>query len=157
MSVIITGATLLNSKSLEQKLVQAFQEWTDKDINEDYWREQFLFKDWPYNGETTRRNPKAPMLEAGPGPRDIYDYGALYQSGVESYSFSMGTNGAEASWNWDAKNSSGKAYARYVHEGEGTNTTARKWTDELYYPQKFEMSDVRLALVHRIRMGMGGK
>jgi len=156
MSAIIVGGTLLNSKALEAKLLQAFKEWTEKDINEDYWEEQFIFKDWPYRGTTIRKNPGAFIVEAG-DPRDIIDYGNLYRSGVENYSFSMGTNAASASWNWDAKNSSGKPYARYVHEGEGTNITARKWTDELYYPQKFEASDVRLALVHRIKTAMNSK
>jgi hypothetical protein len=156
MSLIIVGASLLNAKTLEAKLLQAFEEWTEKDINEDYWEEQFIFKDWPYKGETKRRNPGA-FIEYAGDPRDIIDYGSLYRSGVESYSFSMGTSSASASWNWDAKNSSGKPYARYVHEGEGTNITARPWTDELYYPQKFEASDVRLALVRRIKDAMSSK
>jgi hypothetical protein len=156
MSLIIVGASLLNAKTLEAKLLQAFEEWTEKDINEDYWEEQFIFKDWPYKGETKRRNPGAFIEDAG-NPRDIIDYGSLYRSGVESYSFSMGTSSASASWNWDAKNSSGKPYARYVHEGEGANITARPWTDELYYPQKFETSDVRLALVRRIKDAMSSK
>lgn len=156
MSAIIVGASLLNAKTLEAKLLQAFEEWTEKDINQDYWEEQFIFKDWPYKGTTIRKNPGAFIEEAG-DPRDIIDYGDLYRSGVQSYSFTMGTSSASASWNWDAKNSSGRAYARYVHEGEGTNITARKWTDELYYPQKFEASDVRLALVRRVKMVLSSK
>jgi len=156
MSATIVGGEFINPQRLEQKLLQAFQEWTEKDVNEDYWEEQFIFRDWPYKGTTKRKNPGAFIEEAG-DPRDIIDYGNLYRSGVESYSFSMGNSSASASWNWDAKNSSGKPYARYVHEGEGTNITARPWTDELYYPQKFDMSDVRLALVHRIKMAMGGR
>lgn len=156
MSAIIVGASLLNAKTLEAKLLQAFEEWTKKDINEDYWEDQFIFKDWPYKGTTIRKNPGAFIEEAG-DPRDIIDYGDLYRSGVQSYSFSMGTSSASASWNWDAKNSSGQAYARYVHEGEGTNITARRWTDELYYPQKFEASDVRLVLVRRIKMILSSK
>ena len=155
MSAIIVGASLLNAKTLEAKLLQAFEKWTEEDINQDYWEEQFIFKDWPYKGTTTRKNPGAFIEEAG-DPRDIIDYGDLYRSGVQSYSFTMGTSSASASWNWDAKNSSGRAYARYVHEGEGTNITARKWTDELYYPQKFEVSDVRLVLMRRIKMALGG-
>ena len=156
MSLVVVGASLLNAKTLEGKLLQAFEEWTAKDVNEDYWEEQFIFKDWPYRGETKRKNPGAFITDAG-DPRDIIDYGALYRSGIESYSFSMGTSNASASWNWDARNGSGKPYARYVHEGEGTNITARPWTDELYYPQKFEASDVRLALVRRIRAVMSSK
>ena len=156
MSLVIVGASLLNAKTLEGKLLQAFKEWTEKDINEDYWEEQFIFKDWSYNGTTKRKNPGAFIEEAG-SPRDIIDYGELYRSGVKSYSFSMGASSASASWNWDAKNSSEQPYARYVHEGEGTNVTARRWTDELYYPQKFEMSDVRLVLVRRVSMVLGGK
>jgi hypothetical protein len=156
MSLVIVGASLLNTKTLEGKLLQAFEEWTEKDVNEDYWEEQFIFKDWPYRGATKRKNPGAFIEDAG-DPRDIIDYGDLYRSGVKSYSFSMGTSDASASWNWDAENSSGKPYARYVHEGEGTNITARPWTDELYYPQKFETSDVRLALVRRIKAVMGSK
>ena len=107
---------------------------------------------WEYDGQTLRRNG-----EVVDSPRDIYDTGELYRSGIESYDFNVSRNTAMADWRWDARNSSGRYYAYYVHEGQGTNLTARPWTDELAIPQKFDNSIVKKALLRRIKISMGTK
>ena len=145
MSAIIAGASLLNAKTLEAQLTKAFETWARFDVN-DYFRDQFLEDKWPYDGETKRKNG-----EFVGSPRNIYDLGDLYKSGRDSFSIDQGGIDITASWNWDAKNSKGGAYAIYVHEGLSTNLTPRPWTDVFYYKQKFENSNVRLALKQRIK------
>jgi hypothetical protein len=95
--------------------------------------------------------------EVGPGPRDIYDLGLLYESGVESYKFEAGSNGAQANWHWDAKNSSGKEYAYYVHEGRGTNAPyERKFTDDISIPSSFFLKEPGKDLLARVQTALDG-
>lgn len=150
MSGVIVGGKIINAKSLEQKLAQAFELWANEDLDDGYFEDQFKEDKWEYPGYTRRKSG-----ESAGTVRNIYDLGELYQSGKDSFKITQGANDITASWNWDARNSSGNAYARYVHEGEGTNLEARPWTDELYYPQKFANSSVRLALKRRIKAALG--
>lgn len=156
MSVItITGARMRNAHVLANKIASAFEEWAWTDVNLDYWNEQFKTPIWSYAGKdvTIRRSDRALIKEAD-SPRDIYDYGELYESGVNSCSVNLSPNLAVASWKWDAKNSSGQAYAWYVHEGRGSNESPRRWTDELYDPQKFDTSMIKQKLLRRIRAAL---
>lgn len=148
MSGVIVGGKIINAKSLEQKLVQAFEDWAEQDVNR-FFEDQFKSDIWYYPRQTTRKNGTV----AGTS-RDIYDLGALYESGKD-VDINLDANSVSAAWNWDAKNSSGRAYAVYVHEGLGTNLVPRPWTDDLYYPQKFANSSVRLALKARIKAALG--
>lgn len=145
MSVIV-GGTLLNGKSWEDKLVNAFAVWAEEDINDAYWDDQFKADIWSYPNETKRKNG-----ETVGSPRNIYDLGALYDSGRESFSVNLGGTSPSASWTWDAVNSSGRAYAWYVHEGLSTNQEPRPWTDDFQIKAKFEASVVSRALRNRIR------
>lgn len=146
MSGIIVGATITNIKILEQKLVQAFETWAREDLDDGYFEDQFKDDKWDYPGYTRRKSG-----ESAGTVRNIYDLGELYKSGKESFKITQGSADITASWNWDARNDSGRAYAVYVHEGSSTNLEARPWTDEFYYPQKFAKSGVRLALKRRIK------
>lgn len=151
MSGIIVGATLKNATGLMAKLAAAFETWATDDIQNDYWDEKFRDMDaWEYGRETRRKNGDL-ILE---GRRDIYDLGALYQSGLDSFKITQGSLGVFAAWTWDATNpDNGYHYAMDVHEGLGTsNDYPRPWTDELYVPALFEASDVRLALKRRIKI-----
>lgn len=147
MSATIVGGSFINGDRLVAKLAQAFETWATEDINNAYWDDQF--KDmgrWDYGRETRRRNG-----EVVDSPRDIYDTGALYDSGRDSFKVTPSANVIRADWAWDAASPGGYHYARDVHEGEGTSAGwPRRWTDELYYPQKFEGSVVKLALIRRI-------
>lgn len=145
----IVSAVIINQKKLEQALINAFQEWTEEDINGAHWDDQFREDRWQYGNVTTRKNG-----ETVGSPRDIYDLGALYESGINSYKFSIGANGAEASWHWDAKNSSGNEYAWYVHEGRGTNVTARPFTDDISLPSSFFRKPPGKALVLRVQTAL---
>jgi hypothetical protein len=145
MSATIAGGTIVNAKSLEAKLVKAFETWTRFDVN-DYFRDQFLEEKWPYDGETERKNG-----ETVSSPRDIFDLGELYRSGRDSFSISQGGIDITASWDWDAKNSSGRGYAWYVHEGLSTNLSPRQWTDVFQQRDLFSGSNVSRAFKGRIR------
>lgn len=147
-------ASLMNASSIEKALANAFTQWAEEDINDTHWREQFLEREWKYDGETRRRNPTAPVRDAG-NPRDIYDFGKLYESGVNSFSLTTGPSGIRASWHWDAQNSSGKEYAWYVHYGEGTNKTARPFTDDISIASSFFVKKPGLALVQRVATAVG--
>ena len=151
MSVII-GGTLLNGKSLENKLVNAFAAWAQEDINDAYWDDQFKADIWSYPDETKRKNG-----ETVGSPRDIYDLGALYDSGRESFSVNLGGIVPSVSWTWDAVNTSGRAYAWYVHEGLSTNQAPRPWTDDFQVAAKFQSSVVSRALRNRIRKAFVGQ
>jgi hypothetical protein len=146
MAGIIVGAKVYGVKLLEAQLVQAFETWVKEDIDDKYWEAQFLdMSKWKYGRKTKREN-----RDTVNSPRDIYDLGTLYESGKNS-SINLDSNAVTASWDWDAEGDSGYKYARDVHEGEGTSAGwPRKWTDELYFPQKFAGSSVRLALMHRL-------
>lgn len=148
MSAIIVGGAIVNAKILEQKLSQAFETWAKQDVNS-FFEDQFTSNIWYYPRETRRKNGELAGIT-----RDIYDLGKLYESGKD-VSIAFNANNVSASWNWDAKNSTGGAYAWYVHEGIGTNLVPRPWTDDLYYPQKFANSSVRLALKTRIKAAFG--
>lgn len=154
MSAIVTGAVLQNSDALVRQLANAFETWAKEDIDDAYWDDQF--KDmglWKYERETRRKNG-----EIVGSPRDIFDTGALYQSGRNSFNMSTSPNRISANWSWDATGPGGYHYARDVHEGEGTSAGfPRPWTDELYYPQKFRASTVRQALLSRINAELSGR
>jgi len=153
MSATIIGGSFVNPDKLVAKLVDAFEQWAEEDITGAHWDDQFKeMGRWQYDGETRRKNGETVY-----SPRDIYDLGALYESGINSYNFTLSANVATADWNWDATNSSGEYYARYVHDGYGTNRTGRPWTDELYYPQKFKGSTPERALLKRIKAALGTK
>jgi hypothetical protein len=141
MAGITVGAKIIGMKVFEAKLREAFEEWAALEVN-DHFHDQFRTKKWDYPGVTFRKNGTT----AGPGPRDIYDLGNLYESGRDSFVVKQGTDVVTASWNWDARNTSGKLYAYYVHEGEGTNQEARRWTDPLVSPDLFLSSSLSKSL-----------
>lgn len=142
----IVGAKITNIKAIENAFLNAFEQWAEEDINDAHWDDQFKDEKWQYDGSTERKNGLVVT-----SPRDIYDLGELYRSGVESFSFSKGPSGAEANWHWDAKNSSGKEYAWYVHEGIGTNSTARPFTDDISVPSSFLRKAPGKALMLRVQ------
>ena len=150
MSATIVGGEFINPQRLEQKLAKAFETWTRFDVN-DYFRDQFLEDKWPYDGETVRKNG-----EIATSPRNIFDLGELYRSGRDSFSITQGGKDITASWDWDAKNSSGRGYAWYVHEGLGTNLSPRQWTDIFQQNDLFNGSNVSKALRSRIRTALNG-
>jgi hypothetical protein len=115
----------------------------------DYFRDQFLEDKWPYDGETERKNG-----ETVGSPRNIFDLGELYRSGRDSFSISRGSIDVTASWDWDAKNDSGRGYAWYVHEGLSTNLTPRPWTDIFQQRDLFNGSNVSKELRARIRTAL---
>jgi hypothetical protein len=135
----IVGAKLINAKTIENALVQAFNIWVEEDINKKHWDEQFKnMSKWDYDlGDkpTVRKNG-----EVVDSPRDIYDLGLLYQSGIDSSVIENTGAMVTANWHWDAKSGkdqSGKEYAIYVHEGRGSNTTARPFTDDISVASSF--------------------
>lgn len=142
----IVNARIVNQKNLERALLQAFEIWAEEDINNAHWDDQFKDDKWNYGWVTERRNG-----ETVGSPRNIYDLGKLYESGIDSYKFSISGNKAEASWHWDAKNASGKEYAWYVHEGAGTNVTARPFTDDISIPSSFFSKAPGMALLRRVQ------
>lgn len=150
MSGIIVGGSFKNPNDLVARLAKAFENWVTEDIQKDYWQEQFRDMDrWAYGRETRRKNGDL----IGEGRRDIYDLGALYESGLDNFNVNLGSSSIVASWTWDATNpKNGYHYAVDVHEGLGTSAGfPRQWTDELASPALFETSDVRLALKRRIK------
>jgi hypothetical protein len=146
--MIIVSAKINNSASLEKALVNAFKRWAKEDINEAHWDDQFNeMGRWPYDNETRRKNEE--LIKAG--KRDIYDLGLLYKSGVKSFKINESTEEIEATWHWDAKNSSGNEYAWYVHYGNGTSATPRPFTDDIAIPSSFLHKVPGRALMDRIR------
>jgi len=152
MTAVIVGGTIINAKLIEAKLSKAFETWTRFDVN-DHFRDQFFEEKWDYGRDTKRKDGS--FINAG--NRDIYDLGTLYKSGRDSFDVSLSSSGAEATWNWDATNSSGQAYARYVHDAlKGTNVPfARPWTQDIAIPSRFEQSAIKQQLLQRIRFAMG--
>ena len=148
MSGTIVGGDFIDPQKLEQKLAKAFETWAQFDVN-DYFRDQFLEDKWPYDGETERKNG-----ETVGSPRNIFDLGELYKSGRDSFSISRGSIDVTVSWNWDAKNDSGRGYAWYVHEGLSTNLTPRPWTDIFQQRDLFNGSNVSKELRARIRTAL---
>jgi hypothetical protein len=150
MSGVINGGSIINGKILEQKLAQAFETWARFDAN-DYFRGQFTEDKWNYPGETERKSG-----ELARDPRNIFDLGDLYRSGRDSFKITQGSIDITASWDWDAKNSSGRGYAWYVHEGLSTNLAPRQWTDVFQQRDLFASSNVSKELRSRIRKALGG-
>lgn len=154
MSATIVGGTMRNVDTLVRQLANAFETWATEDIDDAHWDDKF--KDmslWTYERETRRKNGEVVY-----SPRDIYDLGALYQSGRDSFKISSSSIAISANWAWDAIGPSGYHYARDVHEGEGTSAGfPRPWTDELYYPQKFDASGVKQALIGRMKTALGSQ
>ena len=146
MSAIISGGSLNNPDRIVQKLLQAFETWAEEDLDDGYFEDQFKDEKWDYPGETRRKNGE--VVES---PRDIFDLGTLYRSGKDSFRITQGSNDITASWNWDAKNDSGRAYAWYVHEGLSTNLEPRQWTDVFQEQSLFTGSVVSKALRSRVR------
>lgn len=149
MAGIIVGAKIVGGDSWERKLEEAFKEWAKEDVNNDYWDKQFGSKIWDYPGPTLRKNGE--IIPAG--NRDIYDLGALYESGVKSFTVTKGSSNTTASWDWDARNSTGNLYAYYVHEGAekaGNNLAPRKWTEALVVPSLFLSSELSESFKARI-------
>jgi len=145
MSGIIVGGSIINADKLVQKLEKAFETWARFEVN-DYFRDQFLEDKWGYPGETQRKSG-----ELARNPRNIFDLGNLYRSGRDSFKITQGASDITASWDWDAKNSSGRAYAWYVHEGLSTNLAPRQWTDVFQERNLFIDSNVSKELRSRIR------
>jgi hypothetical protein len=142
-------AKLINAKTIENALVQAFVIWAAEDINETHWKQQFQeMSRWDYDGETMRSNG------AVGSPRDIYDLGHLYQSGVDSFTIEADGNLITAKWHWDAKNASGREYATYVHDGTGTNKTARPFTDDVSLLSSFFLNAPGVAFRLRIKQAI---
>lgn len=145
-------ARIIGTKALEKALLSAFQQWTEDDVNGEYWREKFE-EQYPYPGPPTLRKNG----EVVGNPRDILDTEALYDSGVDSYRYASAPNGAEANWHWNAKNSSGEEYAWFVHEGQGPHSREpRRWTDELASEYLFEGSEIQSRLMARIDQSLNG-
>ena len=139
------SAKLINGHLIENALLKAFETWAEEDINDQYMAEQFLDPGrWPYDAPTEGTERKNGQVVYS--PRNIYDLGELYRSGQDSFSVTNGT----ASWNFDATNDQGGAYAWYVHEGIGTNTTPRPWTDDLTIPSKFDGGSEKRQLIAKI-------
>lgn len=148
----IVGAKIVNSRLIEAALVKAFEQWADEDVNDKFFSGQFIDRQWPYPGPETIR--KVGGLAGD--PRDIYDTGALFESGQESFTLQANPDGASANWHWNATNSSGQEYAFYVHEGKGPHSRVpRKWTDDLVIPALFEVSEAKADLGARITIEFG--
>ena len=146
----IVGAKLINPESIENALVQAFETWVKEDINDAHWDDQFKnMAKWDYNNETRRKNG-----EVVDTPRDIYDLGLLYKSGIASSVVENTGTMVTANWHWDAKNTSGHEYATYVHDGRGSNTTARPFTDDISVASSFFLKAPGMAFKLRVRKAM---
>jgi hypothetical protein len=150
MAGIIIGAKIVGGELWEKKLQAAFESWTRFEVN-DHFRAQFNTDIWDYSAVTFRKSGQT----VGPEPRDIYDLGDLYRSGRDSFTITTGGSDVTASWDWDARNSSGRLYAYYVHEGKGTNIEPRQWTDPLVSPDLFLASDLSKSLKKRITTALG--
>lgn len=149
----IIGAKLINPENIENALIQAFNIWVEEDINKKHWDEQFKnMSKWDYDmGDkpTLRKNG-----EVVDSPRDIYDLGLLYKSGIKSSVVENTGTMVTANWHWDAKNTSGKEYAIYVHEGIGSNTTARQFTDDISVASSFFLKAPGINFKLRVRKAM---
>lgn len=146
----IVGAKLINPESIENALIQAFETWVKEDINDAHWDDQFKnMARWDYNNETRRKNG-----EVVDTPRDIYDLGLLYKSGIASSVVENTGTMVTANWHWDAKNTSGHEYATYVHDGRGSNTTARPFTDDISVASSFFLKAPGMAFKLRVRKAM---
>jgi len=139
-------ARIVNQKLIEEALLNAFDKWAKEDINEAHWDDQFKdMEKWSWDGETRRKNG-----EVVDSPRDIYDLGDLYESGVKSFKLNRTSNGTEANWHWDATNSSGEEYAWYVHESTDT-MKGRRFTDDISIPSSFFRKGPGMALLRQVQ------
>lgn len=137
------NTTIVNIRVLEQALLNAFEAWAAEDINDRHWEAQFLdMGRWKYKNPTMRRNG-----ELVGSPRDIYDLGALYESGRESYTIAMAPLQATASWQW-------LDYGYNVHYGTGNNATARPFTDDIALAASFFRREPGKALVRRVQASL---
>ena len=142
-------ATLKNQQVITDALSKAFALWAAEDINDTHWKQQFQeMSRWNYDGGTQR--DKA-YVES---PRDIYDLGHLYQSGVDSFTLQDNGGLITAKWHWDAKNASGREYATHVHNGTGTNKTARPFTDDVSLMSSFFLNAPGVAFRLRIKQAI---
>ena len=140
----IIGAKVTNRRNLEKAIVQAFEQWAEKDINEDHWRHQFLERQWDYDfDKPTIRENQEKYPNPITSPRNIEDWGTLYRS--SKYKFSEGANRADAYWHWGARNSSGQEYAYYVHYGTKF-MDGRPFTDDISIPSTFWQKEPGQAL-----------
>ena len=138
-------AQLINGHLIENALLKAFETWAEEDIDDQYMAGQFLDPGrWPYDAPVDGTERKSGEVVFS--PRNIYDLGDLYKSGRQSFR----VDGGVASWTWDAVNAQGGTYAWYVHEGLGTNTSPRPWTDDLAIPSKFEGGYEKRQLIAKI-------
>lgn len=144
-------ARIIGGENVEKILLKAFETWSSRDINNAHWEDQFKEEKWDYFGITRRKNGDV----VGPNPRDIYDLGLLYKSGVESYKFEIEANGAVARWHWDAKNASGDEYGSYVHNGTKL-MDGRPFTDDISIPASFFRKGPGIALKLRIVEALKG-
>lgn len=144
---LVASAKIVNVQAVEAALKEAFEEWLEQDVNDEYFDEQFLADRWQYPPPSTERKNG----QIAGNPRDIYDTGKLWKSGRESFTISRGTTTIEGNWHWNAQNSSGEEYAWFVHEGQGPYSRApRPWTDELAVPYLFETSEPKRDLELRL-------
>jgi hypothetical protein len=150
----IVGAKLINPGSIENALIQAFETWVKEDINDAHWDDQFKnMAKWDYDNETRRKNGEVIDTPR----RDIYDLGLLYQSGIDSSVIENTGDMVTANWHWDAKSGkdqSGREYATYVHNGTGTNKTARPFTDDISVASSFFLKAPGMAFKLRVRKAM---
>lgn len=136
-------AQLINGKAIENALVGAFHTWAREDVNEAHWDDRFRDMDkWDWPNETIRRN-----REVVDSPRDIYDLGTLYRSGVESFTPATTRNAATASWQWND-------YGYYVHYGTRF-MPGRPFTDDISIAASFLRKPVGKALMLRLRDAFG--
>ena len=143
------NARFFGGKDIERALVNAFEEWTREDVNGAFWDDQFKEEKWRHSAYTERKNG-----DPVGSPRDIYDLGNLYDSGVNSYKYQSSPDGASANWHWDAKNRSGEEYAWYVHNGQGTNYPyPRRFTDDISFKFSFRRP-VGVALQLRVQTAL---
>lgn len=139
----IINATITNVKVLEKALLNAFEQWTTEDINDGHWDDQFReMEQWTYDNETRRENGQVVS-----SPRDIYDMGDLYRSGIESYTITIESKQATASWQW-------LDYGYYVHYGTGSNVTPRPFTDDIALVASFFRRAPGKALVRRVQASL---
>lgn len=150
----ITSAKITNKKKLEKAIVQAFKQWADTDIDDEHWRYQFLEREWDYDYRSpTIRQNKAKYPNPITSPRNIEDWGTLYES--KEYNFSLSSTGALASWHWGATNSSGQEYAHYVHYGTRF-MDGRPFTDDIGLASSFWQKDPGQALKMQMETTLAG-
>lgn len=145
-------ARIIGGEQIEKALLEAFERWTKADINYTFWSDQFKDEKWDHSPLTIRANGSQ-----AESPRDIYDLGELYRSGIKSYRYESSSDSATASWYWDAKNRSGEEYAWYVHEGLGTNEPyERRFTDDVSDMAFSFRLPIGRALLSRVSVALAG-